>query len=415
MKQNIIYRKHWLDLHPYEQVQPSDDYYVDLANRLFGVMELKGLALDVRARMALYLAAYLEDQVSDLRLWQTFLNEHKRLYGRLLPFYSVTDASCTDLGMVSADSASVYYPDEVNREDVAFILWNTIQKSVQHGIPQAGNSPFIVGNFVDPHHPHLLAEADRLYAHLEKAYEEAPSNEALAGVLTTATNEGEGRKKLHWLFGHTYLTEPSVMPYLANMEKDDLFIIPTGPLALFLHEWIDALGGDQSWQQVKGLYLQEPELPADYVERNRVTYAHFTAATQGSNIVFLENHEALKHFLVEALHWPNDANHTFPQLSTSRDFILMVNPEKGMLLAKDICRYLKAPMNPLYDAAEAAQGAFRLLTEETLCPPDLLYRSIEEGWLPDLQVPGHSETQATIVENADFIARHFLLYYYRGD
>ena len=401
MKKNIIYRKHWLDLHPYEGAQPSDDYYVELANRLLATMTLKGLALDVRARLALYLAAYLEDQVSDLGLWQAFIKENRRLYGRLLPFYRVVDAS--------------YFPDEVNREDVAFILWNTVQKSVQHKQTGVGDCPFVLGDFVDPLHTALLEEADRLYGVLKEAYEVAPENEAMAGVMCSAVNEEEGRRKLLWLFGHSYLMEPSVLPYLDNMEKDDLFTIPTGPLALFLYEWIDALGGDASWQQVRGLYVEEPVLPEGYAEKNRTTYAHFTEATQGSNIVFLDGYEDLKRFLVEALHWPDDENHTLPQLRSSRDFILMVNPEKGMLLAKDICRFLKAPGNVLYDAEEAAQHAFALLTQETVCPPDLLYRSIEEGWLSDVQVPGHPETRATVFENADFIARHFLLYYYRGD
>lgn len=108
---------HWLDLHPYTAVGPSDGFYVDLANKLLGAMTLSELSTDVCCRTALYLAAYLEDQVSGLRLWQTFLKEHKRLYGSLLPFYELT---------------SDYYADEVNREDVAFLLWNAWQKEVQH-------------------------------------------------------------------------------------------------------------------------------------------------------------------------------------------------------------------------------------------------------------------------------------------
>lgn len=396
----LIYTNHWLDLHPYEAVQPADQYYVQLANRLVEAMTLTGFSLDVRCRLALYLAAYLEDQVSGMNLWQTFLKEHTRLYGKKLPFYTL-----------SAD----YYADEVNVEDVAFLLWNTVQKAVQHQQPVTEEYPFLTKGFVDPLHPLLLDEAARLYAILAKAYEEAPVNEALTSIFAAAADEAAGRKKLNWLFGHTYLTEPSVLPYLANMGKDDLFIIPTGPLALFLYEWIDALGGDDSWKQVNGLYVTEPELPADFVEKNKETYGLFTAATQGSNIVFLDGYEALKHFLVEGLHWPDDENHTLPQLSGFRDFILMVHPTKGMLLAKDICRYLKAPGNSLYHAEAAAQGAFRLLTEETACPPDLLYRSIREGWIPDAQVPGQPATRDLVVANADFIARHTLLYYYRGD
>ena len=38
-----------------------------------------------------------------------------------------------------------------------------------------------------------------------------------------------------------------------------------------------------------------------------------------------------------------------------KDFIMMVNSEKGILLAKDICKYISDPLNPMYDAATAAQ------------------------------------------------------------
>ena len=410
MKKVTIYMNHWLELHPYKAVQPADGYYVALANRLFESMELTEFPLDVRGRIALYLSAYLEDQVSGLMLWQTFLKEHNRLYAKQLPFYQLSEC---------------YYVDEVNQEDVALIMWNTIQKAVQHDEKLAkvleaakvnvSGSAWACKGFVNPMNPVLLSEAERLYGILSDAYEEAPENETLAEYFTSIANEREGREKLQWLFGRTYLTEPSVLPYLANMGDGDMFIVPTGPLALFVHEWIDALGGDESWKLVKGLYVDEPEMPADFVAKNKEIYVNFTSATAGSNIVFLDGYDQLKEFLVKALHWPDDENHTLPQLRESRDFILMVHPEKGMLLAKDICRYLAAPGNTIYNSQEAAQGAFRLLTQETVCPPDLLYRSIREGWIPDVQVPGQPETRELVLANTDFIARNFLLYYYRGD
>ena len=392
-----LYMKHWLHLHPYKAVQPSDAYYVELANRLLKAMTLPALSVDVRCRASLYLAAYLEDQVSGLNLWQTFLKEHTRLYNRVLPFYTPTDS---------------YYADEVNPEDVAFLLWNTWQKEVQHESPQKGGA---APAFVHPLQPELLAQADTLYKLLAEAYEEAPENPVLTDYFQGFATEEEASVKLDWLFAHTYLTEPSLLPYIANVGPGDRYIIPTGPLALFLSEWIDALGGGAAWKTIQGLYVQEPELPAEFIEKNHALYADFTAATYGSNIVFLDGYPSLKDFLVNALHWPDDANHTMPQLQEFGDFILMVNRDKGMLLAKDICRYLAAPGNSLYDAAAAQQGAFRLLTEETLCPPDLLVRSITEGWLPDLQLSADATTRELTVRNADFIARHSLLYYYRGD
>ena len=101
MNVSTIYMNQWLRLHPYKVAQPSDAYYVALANRLVAVITVPFVAQETSQRMALYLAAYLEDQVSHLMLWQTFLKEHKRLYGTWLPFY---------------DLSNDYFVDEVNRD-----------------------------------------------------------------------------------------------------------------------------------------------------------------------------------------------------------------------------------------------------------------------------------------------------------
>lgn len=391
MNASAIYMNQWLKIHPYKVSQASDSYYVTLANQLLQAMTLPVLSLGTRQRISIYLAAYLEDQVSNLKLWQTFLKEHNRLYGVNLPFYVTSDN---------------YYADEVNREDVAFIIWNTWQKEVQHSEHK---------DYINPLDSTVLQQADILFHILSKAYEEAPENECLNNYFEDYTEVADAELKLTWLFGHTYLTEPALLPYIANVTSSDRFIIPTGPLALFLHEWIDALGGNDKWKEVPGLYIEESELPAEYKAKNQVIYADFTQATHGSDIVFLNGYDELRNFLVHALHWPDDENHTMPQLSQYHDFVLMVNPEKGMLLAKEVCRFLAAPGNVMYDKVTAQNGALKLLTEETVCPPDLLYRSIREGWIPDAQLPGNPSSQKLVVRNADFIARHSLLYYYRGD
>lgn len=92
----------------------------------------------------------------------------------------------------------------------------------------------------------------------------------------------------------------------------------------------------------------------------------------------------------------------------------MTEPEKGVLLAKDICEYIADRENPLYDSKKAQANAFRMLTEEMLCPPDLLVHCINNKLIPDAQLPDGTEKEL-IQQNADFIARHSLLYYYRGD
>lgn len=388
MNRPAIYPNDWLQIHPYRVQQPSDGYFVDLANQLYKVCDLPKLSLAGKKRVCLYLAAYLEDQISGLGLWKSFVEEHERLYGAPLPFYSL-----------SAD----YVKEEVNVEDVCFLIWNTWQKDLtDHG-------------YVYPLEKEILQQAEKCYALLAEAYEEAPENGYLEGFFRGFDSMQQADAKLTWLFGHTYLTEPSMLPYIERVKPNDRFIIPVGPLALFLHEWVDRLGGEACWRTVTGLYFTQPLLPEEMKRKNRELYERFTEATGGENIVFLEGYDRLRKFLVEGLKWKDDEQHTLPQMKAHRNFVLMVNAEKGILLAKDVCECIAAPTNAGYRPQVAAEHAFDLLTKETLCPPDLLERCLAEHWLPDLHFPEGDEKEGLAVQNADFIARHSLLYYYRGD
>ena len=83
-------------------------------------------------------------------------------------------------------------------------------------------------------------------------------------------------------------------------------------------------------------------------------------------------------------------------------------------MRKISCEYIADRENPLYDSEKAQSNAFRMLTEEMLCPPDLLIHCINNKLIPDAQLPDGTEKEL-VQQNADFIARHSLLYYYRGD
>lgn len=387
MNRNRIYPNDWIQIHPYRSQQPSDAYFVELANRLREAGTLTVLPEPFHKRLCLYVAAYLEDVVSELGLWKSFIRKHKQLYGKPLPFYPVPES---------------YAEDEINVEDVRFIIWNTWQKAhYEHP-------------YVNPQDESIREQADRFYEILDKAYKEAPENDFLNGYFDSYHDEKEAVAKLDWLFGHTYLTEPAMIPYIGQMDPDDKFIVPTGPLALFLHEWIALLSTDSRWKQVPHLYTPEPVLPENVRANHEQFYRNFTEGTNGSRIVYLNGYEELRRFLVDVLKWPDDEGHTLPQMKPYRNFILMTEPEKGILLAKDICELIADPLNPMYDRQVAEKQAFRLLTEETLCPPDLLVYCIENRYIPDASIPGYREKE-TVQQNADFMARHALMYYYRGD
>lgn len=388
MSKSLIYANEWLKIHPYTSMQPSDSYFINLSNRLYHACVL-ALPDAFRKKLSMYVAAYLEDQISELELWRSFTTEHQRLYGKVLPFYSTT---------------SNYVADEINEEDIRFIIWNTWQKV----------SSWKGHTYINPKDTSIEEQAKIFYNILEAAYEEAPENETISHYFDHPGTATEADHKLTWLFGHTYLTEPSMFPYIEQISPNDRFIVPVGPLALFLHEWISLLASPEAWKNIKGLFTPAPDVPEEILNKNRETYQNFISGTGGKKITYLNGYGELRRFLVEILKWQDDDNHTLPQMKEYKNFILMTEPEKGVLLAKDICEYIADKENPLYNQEKAQKNAFRLLTEEMLCPPDLLLHCIHHQLIPDAQLPEGTEKEL-VQQNADFIARHSLLYYYRGD
>lgn len=158
MKQQKIYMQTWLDAHHRAKVTDTDKWYLDLANGLLPLVAesylYKEVTTEDQQQVALTFALYLEDCVADGGNWRQFINWHRESYGRYLPFFSLT-----------AD----YLPDEINREDVAFLLW-------------AVNSP--VGDDFDgvenPLDNDLLEFADMVYGRLDAVFEEAPISDFLA-------------------------------------------------------------------------------------------------------------------------------------------------------------------------------------------------------------------------------------------
>lgn len=109
-----LYIKDWLAIHPYIQQQTTDRYFVDLANRLYSTCTIREIPESIKKKLCLYTAAYFEDVISGLGLWQAFIKKHLELYDTSLPFYTIRPN---------------YIKDEINEEDIRFIIWNTLEKA----------------------------------------------------------------------------------------------------------------------------------------------------------------------------------------------------------------------------------------------------------------------------------------------
>lgn len=393
--------------------EPTDKYYLKVANRLLdltvGSHLLDTVPDGVVQKAVLTVVGYYQDVISDSGAWHAFIDECRRLYGRTLPFFSHGDE---------------YIDYELNLEDVRFIAWYALAMCYEDW------------RLLSPEAKVVEQLAQLWYDELARLYDDAPEPDGHRIKDELEINNPEDAQSLmklgNWLFLHCYLMTPAfgltLMQILSepgiaapeNITKlherleQAMMEDPTGPLALYLREWLYLL--------VEGHMPPEPKPESDAGEAaEHKYYSRFVAATGGETIAFFNDYASLNRFFVDALGWEAGEEH-LPQLKGSTGFVLMVNRTKGMLLAKDVAGCIAAPGNPYYDRAYASEHAIELLTERGRCPADLLQRVCRSGWLPDAVFPGEYDSEEArarahklVADNWDFVARCYLQQYYRGD
>lgn len=378
----------------------TDRYYFNLANRLIEVAEkdtnVASLHPSLIERAALCVVGYFQDMIADAGLWHGFIDECRRLYATPVPFFSVSDN---------------YIDYELNREDVGFIVWYAV-------------AMYSDDRRVYPFNTDIVALADAWYRELEYVYENSPRPEGYHLAHELDVYAEEDREMIlrlgSWLYLHSWLLRPAfaltaneIISDMTAEGKDNDEIAgaiqeavkkePTGPLALYIGEWVHLTVNHR-------LPLRREKKEERDVHP---AFERLTLATGGEPVKFIEGYKAFNDFLIDELGWKPGEEHLV-QLKNCRDFVLMVNPQKGLLVAPDICRCIKAPSNPMYDEQFASEHAMDLLTVRGRCPHDLLSYICERSWLPDAKFPGSDDTRL-VARFHDFIARCYLQLYYRGD
>jgi len=156
-KKERIFMDRWLLFHPYSTPAQTDFYYLRLCNETFSLMEenayLESAGLLNREEikdLACFIVCYFEDVISGPGLWQAFTVQVKGLYGTYLPFYDLDPGD--------------YYPDEINIEDIHFLIWYFISMTQYDE------------NIISPEAFEWSDLPDRIIEIFEREYELAPEN-----------------------------------------------------------------------------------------------------------------------------------------------------------------------------------------------------------------------------------------------
>lgn len=378
-----------------------ENKYIGIADRLYRICLNSGLTRiwneEIMEGLAICLTGYLQDVVADAGLWRSFITVERELHGRTLPYFDISDD---------------YIDFELNPEDVRFLTWYYLSQSDSRT------------RLVPPDDGTIEKLAGRLYAELEDNYMDAEESPAWLFARELDLKDPADQEQIikigNWIYINSYLMSPvsTINLRLAAESvkglktKDPIEISrllgeaiienPTGPLALYMREWVNLIFENRLPKEDK----------KDEPKEEHPTYTKFISATGGEPIAFFRDHAELNRFLTEKLGWKDDEEH-FVQLKDERDMVLMVNPVKGMLIARNVAQCIKYPGNTLYNETIAKKEAIELLTQRGRCPADLLKFVCGHGALPDAAFPGEKSRLA--LGNWDFTARCYLQLYYRGD
>lgn len=195
-----IYIKRWLDLKPYESQTSTDGYYLKLCNDVKKsiITNKHSFALQIYLDndeidiLACFLTSYFEDLISETNIWNTFINVHKKFYGKFLPFYKIDE----------------YYEQEINLPDICFLIWyfmNTVQKE----------------KFIAPFNDFIIETSDKVMNVFENVWEYAPENELLKTFYSIDENETDfyvARNLIGNILFKSYLFYPDSLLDLRDSE-----------------------------------------------------------------------------------------------------------------------------------------------------------------------------------------------------
>jgi hypothetical protein len=283
-----IYIKEWLELKPYETQTITDGYYLKLSNEIkeklisnhYNILSEYFDTEHINV-LSCFIASYFEDIISETNIWTSFVELHQDLYNKKLPFYDTND----------------YYDNEINEQDIKFLLWyffNTAQTN----------------KFINPGNYFFSEMASDIIEILDKEYEYAPENKVLKKyyeIDRTESNFYVARNLIDTILFKTYLFYPdtlldlhdnelelikdskdkeNIIHYLKENRDAELHKSHTRLLSLTGKEWVSKIIG------------KEHPLSTDFLNISKKIRGFFLYKGQDHNNIFIEHIASGKKFNV---------------------------------------------------------------------------------------------------------------------
>ncbi len=219
---NQVFAKDWKEFHPDNDSSQTDSYYIKLCNKILNqyplIPEESMLANSTNKKeLVCMLVAYFEDIVSEARIWQSFTEEHFRLYGKYLPFYDTTPQN-------------EYDPSSFNIEDVRFLIWHFMEEKTEYK------------NLFHPFARDIFEISACVYDIFEDGFDNAPINDDLLDFLyiDEYLDMYDKRSIIEFLRGNCYLHKTYYDIYLSKI-KDKMLSqnnVHHKELSIFLYDFM---------------------------------------------------------------------------------------------------------------------------------------------------------------------------------
>lgn len=163
MKPTLISMKQWLSANERTRTLPGDQWYINFAAKVFPIVKRSLLFKEndyMQKNVTISLCMYFQDAIAQTGGWKIFSESYYSLYNTYLPFYQLSDG---------------YIPDEINKEDIAFVLWTLKSHAALYEPDEY--------TLQDPYDKDLLDLAKEVYTLMDEDFEKAPINEEPSSML----------------------------------------------------------------------------------------------------------------------------------------------------------------------------------------------------------------------------------------
>lgn len=296
-----IFRNTWLEVRPFEHDLPTDQFYIKLSNKLKELCyrntglfsefkELEEEDYDILSCMA---AAYFEDVVSGIGIFQTFVRITRKKCGKTLPFFHL-------------EEYDEYLEDDINEPDIEFLIWYYLSLKFDY--------------VVLPNDPCIATMAGIFFEELDAQWDYAPENKQLLDFFTFKGDPDDYfavRTYMQAIFFSNYLTAPDASLTLDEAMEDmidelaERNVSPTDSQALLsgryddlsysirsclwgttMTEWALAYVEDDS-EIARNILTLSPKLTG-YFEVDEITEKHYVLTRVSNHAEYRVLKESLK-------------------------------------------------------------------------------------------------------------------------